>query len=933
MGERREADGSVVLDSSARFCHQLLMTPMITSQQPQLLATKILPPRHAAGLIDRPRLFRPIDQLHAKQLTVIKAGAGFGKTSLALSWAERLKQAGNLVAWLALDTDDDEPTRFLFYVSQALRRACASVGESAIRLLSDVSLAPLNTIVSTLINDLADVENEMYLFLDDYHCLTHPDIHDAISFLLKHAPAQFHLVLTTREEPLLPLAVLRAQNRLFEIDVSALRFDPDEVRHFLDQENLRTLAPEEVKVLHAKTEGWPAVLRIIASTSSQSTKDFGQYVRGLSGALRPIGAYIAEMLEGLPPDMVQFMLRTAILDRLSAPLCQAVTGVKSSQAMLEAMEARQMLLAPLDGEGRWYRYHALLAGHLSQKLQSDLGDEIPWLHRHAYRWYAAQELCRDAVHHAIAAGDTDQAVAWIKNCAMALVKQGDLLTLLSWQRLFPTELMQSRLDVRLAIAWGMALAMRSEEALTLAAGVEDDVDDTNAPAAEILRSECQAIRSVAIALKDDSQTSLPLALACLERTSDPWTGNVASNVARFGHLKAGDLKSFYATPWIPYSSDDDRRNLFAAVYRRCLQGHAEAQQLRLNAAEHHYLDGMRLAEEHMGPQSIAAALPASLFARIRYEQGRIDESESLVIDRFPLISGAGMLECVLSAYLVLVRVAQWRGNLERAHALLEQAETLGYGRSWGRLVAAALNEQLRLHLAQGRLTESGACLDRLDRLATEYPSTVPCAWSDIRRYAVMARAQLASAQNRPKDSIAILKTLREEVAGRQDHYAALGLSIQLAVALLDADEPTQAMITFREVVSVAAPAGIHQMILDGGPKVGTLLLRVLEHAQHTNSNGELLPYLQDILSSWRERYQKGPRPSSTLGITGLLSGRERNILELIGKGESNKEIARTLDIAPETVKSHVKNIFTKLGVEKRAQAVSRAQSFGLVSTH
>ena len=198
---------------------------------------------------------------------------------------------------------------------------------------------------------------------------------------------------------------------------------------------------------------------------------------------------------------------------------------------------------------------------------------------------------------------------------------------------------------------------------------------------------------------------------------------------------------------------------------------------------------------------------------------------------------------------------------------------------------------------------------------------------------MMARAQLVSAQKRPKDSIAILKKLREEVAGRQDHYAALGLSIQLAIALLEADEPGQAMIAFHEVVSVAATAGIHQMILDGGPQVGALLLSVQEHAQHTNGNGELLPYLDHILSRWRERYQKGPRRSSTLGVTGLLSGRERNILELIGKGESNKEIARTLDIAPETVKSHVKNIFTKLGVEKRAQAVSRAQSFGLVSTH
>jgi LuxR family maltose regulon positive regulatory protein len=234
-------------------------------------------------------------------------------------------------------------------VAHALRRGCNGVGEAAISQISEFFfLVPINTIVATLVNELADSEDEIYLFVDDYHWITHPEIHHALSFLLQHAPSQFHLVLTARTEPPLPLARLRAQNRLLEIDPAALRFDLDETCRFLEHENLGTLEPCDIRLLCAKTEGWPAVLRIIASTSSQPGQEFERYVHGLSSALRPIGAYLDEMLDGLPHDMVQFMTRTAILGRLCAPLCQTVTGVASSRNMLESMEVRQLLLVPLD---------------------------------------------------------------------------------------------------------------------------------------------------------------------------------------------------------------------------------------------------------------------------------------------------------------------------------------------------------------------------------------------------------------------------------------------------------------------------------------------------------------------------------------------------------------------------------------------------------
>jgi LuxR family transcriptional regulator, maltose regulon positive regulatory protein len=905
---------------------------MITTSKTQLLATKILPPRCAPGLIDRPRLLDLVAQVETKQVAVIKAGPGFGKTSLAVAWAERLQQSGKLIAWLALDAADDEPTRFLFYVSHALGRASGGVGKAALDFISDISLVPCYTIVSTWINDLVDVDDDVYLFLDDYHRITDHDIHNAISYLLRYAPTQFHLVLTATGEPSLPLGRLRAHNQLLEIDTAALRFDVKETRRFLEQENIAGLDPSGVRLLHAKTEGWPAVLRIVASTLCQPGQEFARYVRGLSGALRPIGAYLAEMLDGLPHDMVQFMLRIAILDRFSASLCQAVTGSRASRHLLDSMETSQILLASLDQERHWYRYHPLLGGHLRQRLEAELGDEMPKLHRRAYRWYAYHELWSDAVRHAIAAGDADEAMSWVERCAMEVVKKGDLLTLLGWQRLFPTELMRSQIKVGLAIAWGLALAMRFEEALELLAKVEREVGIADTHDADAMNCECETIRSVVAALRDDSQAALPVAEACIRRSTDPWTANVASNVALFGQWKAGNLESFYATPWIPYSADEDRRNVFASVYRRCLQGLVEFQQLRLSAAERCYADAAQLAERYAGPNTAAAALPASLLARIRYEQGRVDEAEAMVIDRSPIIDATGMLECVLSAYVVLVDTAVQRRNIERAYALLEQLENLGQVRKWGRVVAAALAVKVRLYLTEGRITEGSACLNRLERLAEEYAAPTQCAWSDIRTYTLLARAFLGSAENHLQDTIAIFRALHQEAEAANNHYFALRLATFLSEALLSADEPGEAAHVFQEVLSLAAPAGLYQSILDGGPEVGTLLLRFQENARRTGVSGELLPYVDNLIIGWRELYQPDLTANPALKVVESLSPRERNILERIGQGQSNKEIARELGISPETVKTHIKNIFVKLAVEKRAQAVSRAQSLGLVRT-
>jgi LuxR family transcriptional regulator, maltose regulon positive regulatory protein len=897
---------------------------------PLLLTTKTQPPRRAAGLIDRPRLFGLTDRIATKLLTVIKAAAGFGKTCFAAQLAEHLRRDGAVVAWLSLDASDDEPARFLFNIAHVLRRVRDGIGKPAIDLIREISLLPSQTIVATLINDLADSDDEVYLFLDDYQYVTQHAIHDGISFFLRNASSNFHLILITRVEPPFPLARLRVQNQLLEIDGSLLRFDLEETRHFLEQEKLDVPRPAELTELLAKTEGWPAVLRIVTSTCG---RDFPRHMRGLTGGSRPIGAYLTEMLEGLPEDMTSFMIRTAILDRLSAPLCQAVTSESASQDLLRSIEIRQLLLIPLDQDGTWYRFHPLLREHLNQRLEALPSDERKELHRRACLWYAGQELWTDAVGHAIAAGNTEQAARWIENVAMALVKRGDLLPLLGWQRSLPVAFMRGQMKVRLAIAWGLALAMRFEEALHRVAEIERDPAAADFPDTDALECECQAIRAVALALKDDTAAARPLAEATLRRQPvDPSTFNGVSDAARFCYWKSGDLPAFHAAPWAPFSEERGRRNVFVTVYWLCLQGLVEFDQLRVTSAERHYLEAMHLVEEVVGANAAAAALPASLLAQVRYEQGRLDEAEALIIDRMPIIDATGMLECVSCAYVVLSRVAAHRGNIDRAYAVLERAETLGHTRQWGRLISVVLLERSRIQVAEGRIAEAAACATRLERLARDHPAPERCAWSAIHDHAAMARAALTTAEGRAPDGLTILKRLHHDAVNSGRSYAALQLAVRLAAAELAAHQPVQAASAFRAALLAAEPASLCQPILDQGPEVAGLLRGFRDSVQRSGDGSGRLRQIDGFAEYCLRRITVERDVIHWDTEADGLSPRERGVLALLSEGRSNKDIARALSIAPETVKSHVKNIFAKLGVERRTQAVSRALSLGLART-
>jgi LuxR family maltose regulon positive regulatory protein len=438
---------------------------------PEIALAKMAPPSANRLRVERGRLLDLLQTSETRRLILLKAPAGYGKTTLAVDWCEQLRRSSSIVAWLSVDEDDNEPSAFAYHITKTIQRAAPALAESAIGLLTETKLIAPRNVLSATINAVAESDDEVYLFLDDYHAITDSRSHELTAYLLRYAPSNFHLVIMSRTEPPLPISRLRLMEELAEIDVTSLRFTLDETRQFLSAEQAPHLAPADLAKLHEATEGWPAALQL-ARISLRNSPDPSKTVRSLSGASRKISAYIEDTLATQADEIVQFLLQTAILDRLHGSLCQAVTGIARSSELLRALNHEQFLVMALDEENGWYRYHHLMSDFLLDRLQTRVADQIPELHRRAYRWYASCEMWNHAVQHAISAKDYDQALSYVEHCAMSLIAKGDFLTLVAWQRQFPPELMSSQVDIKLAVTWGMSLVLRFDQANALLTQVE-----------------------------------------------------------------------------------------------------------------------------------------------------------------------------------------------------------------------------------------------------------------------------------------------------------------------------------------------------------------------------------------------------------------------------------------------------------------------------
>ena len=402
-----------------------------------ILATKLYIPLPRPNVVLRPRLIERLNEGLHRKLTLISAPAGFGKTTLVSAWVAGCERP---VAWLSLDEGDNDPTRFLTYLVAALQTIAPNIGEGVLGVLQSPQPPPTESILTALLNEITTLPDNFVLVLDDYHVIDAKPVDDALTFLLEHLPPQMHLVITTREDPQLPLARLRARGQLTELRAADLRFTPAEAAAFLNQVMGLNLSAEDIAALEDRTEGWIAGLQL-AALSMQGREDVPGFIRAFAGDHRYIVDYLVEeVLQRQPERVRSFLLQTSILDRLNGPLCDAVTGQEEGNARLEALERGNFFVVPLDDKRHWYRYHHLFADVLSAHLLAEQPDQVATLHRRASAWYEQHGSAADAIRHALAAEDFERAADLVELAVPAMRRSRQEATVLGWLKALPDEL-------------------------------------------------------------------------------------------------------------------------------------------------------------------------------------------------------------------------------------------------------------------------------------------------------------------------------------------------------------------------------------------------------------------------------------------------------------------------------------------------------------
>jgi LuxR family transcriptional regulator, maltose regulon positive regulatory protein len=909
------------------------------AERDALLATKLHLPRPHPGFLPRRRLLDQLAAAAERELTLVCAPAGFGKTSLLADWARR---SAGPVAWLSLEAGDNDPARFWRYLAAALDQVWQGVGGLVTALLRGPQPASLEAVVTALVNTLAVHSDQVALVLDDYHLMETPEIHDSLAFLLDRLPSQLRLLLASRADPPLPLARLRARGQLAELRERDLRFTPVETAQFLGEVMGLALPAGSQAALAARTEGWVAGLQL-AGLSLQGHADPAGFVATFSASNRYVLDYLSEeVLARQPEPLVGFLLETSVLERLSGELCDAVTGRTDSQALLEAIERANLFLVPLDEVRGWWRYHHLFADLLQARLRQERPERIPGLHRAAAAWSEEHGLADQAVHHALAAGEVEGAARLIERHFDAVLRRAEDATLARWLAALPAELVRARPRLCLVEAYWALIDGRLEQAARLledaeravATTAEEPYEPSVGRAASLLANIPATIalgRAALAELHGDAEQTSAFARQALAEVGEG--ESMVESQAR-GYLAVAD--------WLRGQVVEAEQALGGLVAAQRAAGDrsmamwpqyelGQVQQARghLGAALRNFEQTLNIASDPgraLPPEGIAYAG----MAEVLYERGELETALQHATD------GVGLCRQLASALplaiglAVLARVRQAQGD--RAGALQAIAEA-GRGRPDSQVISLLDPVPVvaaRLLLAHDQIAEAARWTIERGLEAEDEPSYVR-----ERDQLVLVRVLLASGQ--AERALPLLGRLHALAAAQGRMGSVIEVRALQALALHAAGDLPGALAALAEALVLAAPEGWLRVFVDEDAPMAALLGKLVAPASGRASVTAQVPaaYLGRLLDAFeRAGLPLLARPRrSGVAVAGLLvplSGRELEVLQLLADGKPNQAIAEELVVTVDTVKSHVSHILDKLGAANRTQAVARARELGLL---
>ncbi len=913
-----------------------------------LLATKLYIPPPRPSLVSRPRL---IERLNAgltlgRKLTIISASAGFGKTTLVSEW---IASCGRPVAWLSLDEVDSDPVRFIAYLVAALRTIKAEIGEGLLAALQSPQPPPTDALLTNLLNEMAALTEPFLLILDDYHLIDSQVVDQALAFLVEHQPPQMHLVINTREDPALPLARLRARGQLTELRAADLQFTPAEAADFFNRAMGLKLSAAEVAALETRTEGWIAGLQLAAlalqgTLYMQGPQDVHGFIQAFAGEHRFIVDYLVEeVLQRQPEAVRSFLLQTAILDRLSGPLCDAVTGQAGGNTRLDTLQRGNFFLIPLDDKRTWYRYHHLFADVLRMHLLAEQPEQAPVLHQRASDWYAQHGLPGDAIHHALAAQDFDRAADLIERALPVMRQSRREVTLLGWFQALPDEVYQHRpilsvhyagtlmqngqfagVEARLRAAerWLATPATAREQAVFV-----DEKEFQRLPGSV-------AMYQAAIALaQGDATNTMKYARQVLELVDDDFMRGAALSLLGLAYWTDGDLETAYRmySEGMAYLQKDGYIPDVIGVSvtladLRITQG-------RLREAMSTYERGLQLATKPgMAPLRGAADMHVGMSELYRERNDLATATQHLLKSK-ELGELNGLPKNPYRWRVAMARIQEARGDLDGALHLLDEAGRLYIG-DFAPNFRPVLALKTRVWIAQGRLSEALGWA-REQGLSTEDDLRY------LREFEHITLARIRLAQFKQDHSAS---SLRETIGflARLLKAAEEGGRIGSAIEILVLQALTQQM---RGDIPAALPALERALTLAGGPTGAEGYVRIFldegasmrQLLREAAARGIMPTYTGKLLAAFEaeqpQEVDDAPRPTPPVSAQPLLeplSQRELELLRLFKTELSGPEIAQELVVALSTIRTHTKSIYSKLNVNSRRAAVARAVELGLI---
>ncbi|HEX6555398.1 MAG TPA: LuxR C-terminal-related transcriptional regulator [Ktedonobacteraceae bacterium] len=909
--------------------------PLLAQQRTplhQFLLTKLNMPRPRTHLVPRAHLIERLQQGAERALTLVSAPAGFGKTTVLVQW---LVESGMPVAWLSLEAEDNDPTRFLSCLIAALQTLDAQLGTAALGLLRTPQPLLPEVVLAILVSELTNRGGgDFTLVLDDYHVITIDPVQRGMTFLLEHLPPQLHLILATRTDPPLPLARLRAQGQLCEVRAADLRFDTEEVSTFMQVVMGLDLPAEAIATLEQRTEGWIAGLQL-AALSLQGRTDVSGFLAAFSGSHRFVLDYLSEEVLARQPALVQqFLLHTSILERLSGPLCDTVTGQEGSQAMLEALERANLFVVALDDERGWYRYHHLFAQALRSHLLQAEPTLPPVLHRRASAWYEQHGLPAEAVQHALAAPDVERAARLIEPIALPLVFQGQTSTVLGWLNALPEALVRAHpfLCVHYARLLIFTNQLEATEARLQDAerGIQEEMP---AGQARTIRGHVLTIRASIALFSGDILRAVSLAQGALELLPEaeviPRAGALATTIRIY--LVSGDVTSeteYEVAAAVPSIRASD--NLISTVNSTCLLARLHVLQGRLRQAAATYAQVVQVVSRPEVLQTIFSSLFYYFgLGDLLREWNELDTAERHLLQGMTLVKETLTLEpfVAMLGYTALARLQQARGNSRAALATLDALMQLADRRHFAPyLLPQVAAVRAQLELAQGNLA---AAIHWADTSGLS-PNDDDLSYPREGEYLALARVRIAQGRDDPahpggKDVLHLLDRLLRDAEAKARMGSVLEILVLRALTLEAQGDRMSALSTLERALVLAAPEGYIRLFVDEGPPMLALL-----HLTHTR--GIVPRYVARLLAASGEPQAStipplSPRPGSLLEP---LTERERDVLRVLLEGASNHEIAHRLVLSVNTVKRHVYNLCGKLGVQSRAQAIIRARELNLL---